>query len=89
MSWPLRKLIEITMVGKKGINAGEKKKAELLETKSQIKKKKKNTLNDADEMLYRGSHTNLKVPVFVTTEMIVKETKIRKESQLLKIHILF
>lgn len=87
MSWPLRKLIEITMVGKKGINAG-KKKAELLETKSQIKKKK-NTLNDADEMLYRGSHTNLKVPVFVTTEMIVKETKIRKESQLLKIHILF
>lgn len=64
------------------------KKAELLETKSQIKKKK-NTLNDADEMLYRGSHTNLKVPVFVTTEMIVKETKIRKESQLLKIHILF
>lgn len=41
MSWPLRKLIEIRMVGKKGINAGKKKKkAELLETKSQIKKKK-------------------------------------------------
>lgn len=67
---------------------GKKKKLSYWKLKAKLKKKK-NTLNDADEMLYRGSRTNLKVPVFVTTEMIVKETKIRKESQLLKIHILF